>query len=101
MLYLYFTWLSQPARAILALFTIESKKIGPWEVVKVDLTKAEHVRNLELKKQLPLGKIPGIKETFDDGRADFNLVESHAILKYLCYARDLPEHWYPRRPENL
>ena len=25
----------------------------------------------------------------------FNMFESHAIMKYICASRKLPQHWYP------
>ena len=26
---------------------------------------------------------------------EFNMFESHAMMKYICASRNLPEHWYP------
>ena len=50
MLYLYFTWLSQPARAILSLLKTEKDKIGPFEVVKVNLPKGDHLKKDGIKE---------------------------------------------------
>ena len=30
-----------------------------------------------------------------ESKPDFNLFESHAIMKYICFQNDLPQHWYP------
>ena len=35
-----------------------------------------------------------MKETVD-GKTDFNMFESHAIMKYICMSRKLDDHWYP------
>ena len=64
----------------------------------MNLPKGDHLKKEGVAKYLSFGKIPAIRETFDDGRPDFVLSESHAIIKYLCYSRNLSEHWYPRQP---
>ena len=39
--------------------------------------------------------MPAFKEV-KAGEADFNMFESHAIMKYICATRNLPDHWYPK-----
>ena len=89
MLYLYGDYNSQPARAIWSLATHESDKLGNWERVDVNLSKLEQ-RKPAYKSINPLGKVPALKETFADGSPEFNLFESHAMMKYLCFSRSLP-----------
>ena len=36
-----------------------------------------------------------------DGTEDFNMFDSHAIMKYICYSKNLPEQYYPRNAESL
>ena len=80
---------SQPSRAVLALATINSDKIGPWKMNALNLAKG-HQKTPEMLAINPDAKVPFLSE------GDFNLFESHAIMKYMCYSRDLAEHWYPR-----
>ena len=47
--------------------------------------------------------MPAFKEV-RPGKEDFNMFESHAIMKYICSVRDLPQHWYPTKattPEEI
>ena len=99
MISIYADLTSQPSRAILALMTIENDKIGPWEWKKVDLGKQEH-KKPEMMKLNPSLKVPAMIEKKENGE-EFMLFESHAIMKYICTKKNLPEHWYPRKPENL
>ena len=67
--------------------------------VAVNLARGEHMTD-ELRKLNPSNKVPAMIETRSDN-STFPMFESHAIMKYLCYSRDLPESFYPRKPENL
>ena len=44
----------------------------------------------EYRKISPTSKVPSIVDN-----DDFKMFESHAIMKYLCHSRGLPQHWYP------
>ena len=81
---------SQPSRAIWALATIEADKMGPWTMKQINLGKKEHLTR-EMRQLNPSLKAPAMID------GDFKMFESHAILKYLCYSRDLPDHWYPKQ----
>jgi glutathione S-transferase len=35
-----------------------------------------------------------------EGKEDFNMFESHAIMKYMCNVRGLDQHWYPTQPRT-
>jgi len=48
----------------------------------------------EFKKINPVAKVPGMRE-INPGLYDFNMNESHAIMKYICQRQNLPQHWYP------
>ena len=44
----------------------------------------------------PTEQIPAVEEVDEStGKVVFTMRESHAILRYLCDSRFLPEHWYP------
>lgn len=51
----------------------------------------------EYRAMNPLGRVPVMRETFDDGREDLVMFESGAIARYLCeqYGKA------PFRPDNL
>ena len=74
-------------------------KVQPWEFKPVNLGKMEHLTP-EMKKLNPSLKVPAMVEEKPNGDK-FELFESHAIMKYIVTKKDLPEHWYPRKPENL
>ena len=93
MLKIYADLTSQPARACVALCTIETERVRDWEHVRVRLSKAEH-RTPEYKKMNPNGKVPAMR-VVTAGKPDFHLFESHAMMKYICQAKQLPDHWYP------
>ena len=95
MLNLFIDMTSQPSRAVLTFVKINSAKIGPWKSNPLNLAKG-HQNTPEMLKINPDAKVPFMQDS--DG---FNLAESHAMMKYLCYSRNLPEHWYPRNIENL
>ena len=86
--------ISQPTRAVVSLCNIERERVGPSEFKWVDLFKGEN-KSKKFSSVLKFTKIPGFKE-IRPGKADVELNESHAIMKYICYARSLPDHWYQR-----
>ncbi|XP_017292086.1 glutathione S-transferase theta-2 [Kryptolebias marmoratus] len=86
----YLDLLSQPCRAVYILLTCT--KI-PHRVHTVALRKGEN-KTPEFTRLNPMQKVPVM---VDNG---FVLTESDAILKYLASTRDVPEHWYPRQPEQ-
>ena len=77
----------------------EKDKVSPWEFKAVNLGKGEHLTP-EMKKMNPSLRVPAMVEQKPNGE-EFMLFESHAILKYIVAKKNLPEHWYPRKPENL
>ncbi|XP_013888951.1 glutathione S-transferase theta-2 [Austrofundulus limnaeus] len=86
----YLDLLSQPCRAVLILLTCN--KI-PHRVHTVALRRGEN-KTPEFTRLNPMQKVPVM---VDNG---FVLRESDAILKYLATTFDVPEHWYPRQPEQ-
>ena len=93
-IFLYGDMSSQPARAIWILAKANFSKMGPYEEVAVNLSKGE--QNTEwFRKIAPTGKAPALKVQ-TEGKEDFNMFESHAMMVYLCNSRKFDEHWYPR-----
>uniref|UniRef100_UPI0037E8E218 glutathione S-transferase theta-2 n=1 Tax=Semicossyphus pulcher TaxID=241346 RepID=UPI0037E8E218 len=86
----YLDLLSQPCRALHIL--LNCSKI-PHTVRNVALRKGEN-RTPDFTKLNPMQKVPVME---DNG---FVLTESDAIMKYLANNYDVPEHWYPRKPER-
>uniref|UniRef100_A0A2P2HYL9 glutathione transferase n=1 Tax=Hirondellea gigas TaxID=1518452 RepID=A0A2P2HYL9_9CRUS len=87
MLKYYYDLVSQPSRAI---FLFLNKTKIPFKKCRVDLGKAAH-KEEEYKAIHPFQQVPAI----DDG--GFKMIESVAILRYLCraYPDHVADHWYP------
>lgn len=107
MIKLYGDIKSQPARAVWILAYENEKQIGPWERVEIRMSKLEHYKK-EYKRINPIGKVPAMQEMLQKDPAtgqwkEHNMAESHAIMKYICASRNLPDHWYPssNTPENV
>jgi glutathione S-transferase len=83
-LHLYGDYLSQPSRAVFSLCQIEEQKVGTFEINEINIMQAEQF-SPEYKKLNPTCKVPAIKDA-----NGFSMFESHAIMKYLCYSRQLP-----------
>ncbi|KRW99271.1 Thioredoxin-like fold [Pseudocohnilembus persalinus] len=83
---IYNHWISQPSRAVVTLCNIG--KI-PFQAQNIDILKGEQFKS-KFSKLNPDKKVPAMSE------GDFILFESHAIMKYLCDSRNLPQHLYPR-----
>ncbi|XP_042277477.1 glutathione S-transferase theta-2 [Thunnus maccoyii] len=90
LLEVYLDLLSQPCRAVHILLNCNNI---PHRVRTVALRRGEN-RTPDFTKMNPMQKVPVM---VDD---DFILTESDAILKYLATKYDVPEHWYPRKPER-
>lgn len=88
-LLIYADMLSQPSRAVI---TLCKEAAIVHEIKLVTIAKGE-TRSKPFRLLNPLGKVPFID---DDG---FRVGESHAILRYLCNTRNLPNHWYPKEPK--
>ncbi|XP_050435631.1 glutathione S-transferase theta-1-like [Adelges cooleyi] len=82
----YYDLLSQPSRA---LFMFLKKNNIPFEPKPIHLLKGEHF-SPEFESINPFQKLPVI----DDG--GFILIESVAILRYLCRTHNVANHWYPK-----
>ena len=90
---LYLDYISQPARAVLAICKIGNIKIN---IIEKRLFKGENLTD-DLIKLNPLYYIPFI---IDHENKDFRLTESHAIMKYLLRSRpnNFPSSLYPSDP---
>ncbi|XP_023290830.1 glutathione S-transferase theta-1 isoform X2 [Orussus abietinus] len=82
---LYYDFLSQPSRA---LYIFLKKCQIPFEQHFINLKKGEQF-STEYQEIHPFQKIPAIDH---DG---FKLIESVAILRYLCREFNINNHWYP------
>ncbi|CAH9144330.1 unnamed protein product [Cuscuta epithymum] len=82
---LYVDRLSQPSRSILIFCKMNGIE---HEEVPIELAKFQH-RSPEYQKINPMMQVPAIVE------GNFQLFESHAILKYLASANHVADHWYP------
>nr|XP_031829003.1 glutathione S-transferase theta-1-like [Nomia melanderi]XP_031829004.1 glutathione S-transferase theta-1-like [Nomia melanderi]XP_031829005.1 glutathione S-transferase theta-1-like [Nomia melanderi] len=83
---LYYDLLSQPSRAVYIFLKVCNI---PFEKKLINLGKIEH-HTPEFKKISPFQKVPSIQHN------DFNMIESIAILRYLCREFTVPDHWYPK-----
>ncbi|XP_065664287.1 glutathione S-transferase theta-3 [Hydra vulgaris] len=83
---IFYDAMSQPSRSVL-LF-LKCTKI-PYVPVLVDIAKGG-TRTAEYKLISPSQKVPAMQD------GDFLLMESSAILKYLCETRNVDSHWYPK-----
>ena len=61
------------------------------------MSKMEHLDEEYLKIN-PNGKVPAMVDIVDE--SNFSLFESHAIMKYICCSRNLPDSWYPTSVER-
>ncbi|XP_018016977.1 glutathione S-transferase theta-1 [Hyalella azteca] len=88
MLKYYYDLMSQPCRAI---YIFLNKTKIPYEKCKVDLKSGEHLRG-DFKDIHPFNLVPAINDS------GFKLIESVAILRYLCrkYPEYIDDHWYPQ-----
>ncbi|CAI2381133.1 unnamed protein product [Moneuplotes crassus] len=86
MLKLYLNYISQPSKAVAVLCKMGGIQV---EEIKVVLKNHQH-RKSDFMKVNPLGTVP----ILIDG--DDKIVESNAILKYLCRKYDLSKDLYPR-----
>lgn len=82
---LYVDRLSQPSRAILTFCWVNGIE---FEEVQIQLVKGQH-RSPEYGVINPMKQVPAIMD------GDFQLFESHAILKYLASKYGVADHWYP------
>uniref|UniRef100_A0A2S2QYU0 glutathione transferase n=1 Tax=Sipha flava TaxID=143950 RepID=A0A2S2QYU0_9HEMI len=83
---LYYDFLSQPSRT---LYLFMKKTEIPFEPIKINLRKSEHL-NKEIESLNIFKKVPFID---DKG---FVIMESVAILRYLCRTYNVADHWYPK-----
>ncbi len=83
---LYIDYISQPARAVLALCKFNNI---PHEVVEVRVFRNQQNES-SFAKINPLRKIPALEEE------GFTLSESHAMMRYLCNSRKVAPNWYPQ-----
>nr|XP_033333518.1 glutathione S-transferase theta-1-like [Megalopta genalis]XP_033333519.1 glutathione S-transferase theta-1-like [Megalopta genalis] len=83
---LYYDLLSQPSRAVYIF--LKASNI-PFEKKVINLSKMEHLSS-DYQKIHPFNKVPSIQHN------DFNIIESVAILRYLCKEFPVADHWYPK-----
>nr|UVC41629.1 glutathione S-transferase 6 [Eriocheir sinensis] len=86
MLKLYVDLMSQPSRAV---YIFMKKTKIPFETKLVNLAKGEHYTK-EYATVNPFKLVPALD---DNG---FKLIESIAILRYLCREYSVDDHWYPK-----
>ncbi|XP_078043965.1 glutathione S-transferase theta-1 [Augochlora pura] len=82
----YYDLLSQPSRALYIF--LKASNI-PFEKKLINLMKLEHLSE-DYKKIHPFNKVPSIQHN------GFNIIESVAILRYLCKEFPVADHWYPK-----
>lgn len=82
---LYYDLLSQPSRALYIFF--KTCNI-PFEKKPVSIKDMEHV-SPEYQKIHPFNKVPAIEHNGS------KIIESVAILRYICREYKVPDHWYP------
>ncbi|XP_076646350.1 glutathione S-transferase theta-1 [Halictus rubicundus] len=83
---LYYDLLSQPSRAVYIF--LKANNI-PFEKKITNLGKMEHLSS-EYQKINPFQKVPSIQHN------DVSIIESVAILRYLCKEFTVADHWYPK-----
>nr|UCR60999.1 glutathione-S-transferase [Aphelinus asychis] len=83
---LYYDLLSQPSRALYIFLKVCNI---PFESKIVNLSKGEQFQP-GFEKIHRFNKVPAIEHN------GFNLIESVAIMRYLCREFKVDEHWYPR-----
>lgn len=83
---------SQPSRAVIAFCKINNI---PFTFIETRVGKREHLSE-EYKKINPNRMVPAITEINTKTGEQWNLFESHAILRYLATTRNVPDHWYPK-----
>ena len=72
---------SQPSRSVFALATINKTELN-FTIKEVNIGMLEQYTP-QFKKINPVAKVPAMKE-INPGEDDFNMSESHAIMKYIC-----------------
>ncbi|NP_001156289.1 glutathione S-transferase, theta class-like [Acyrthosiphon pisum] len=82
----YHNLLSQPSRALYMFF---KKAEVPFEGKVVDLLKGEQF-TAEFEAINPFKKVPVVNAN------GFVLIESIAILRYICRTYNVADHWYPK-----
>nr|ARN17843.1 glutathione-S-transferase 5 [Cephus cinctus] len=87
---LYYDLMSQPSR-VLYIFLKQCKI--PFEEHKVVLKKGEHFMP-KYEEINPFQKVPALEHN------GFKLIESVAILRYLCREFKVDDHWYPISSKN-
>ena len=93
-LIIYYDWASQPSRAVIAFCKFNNI---PFELSSVRVAQGMH-RTKEYTEMVPVQQIPAIKEIDLKTGEEWNLFESHAIMRYLAKSRNCPDHWYPEDP---
>ncbi|CDW75647.1 glutathione s-transferase domain-containing protein [Stylonychia lemnae] len=93
-LILHIDWASQPSRAIVCFCRMA--KI-PHEINEVRVGQLQQ-RDEKFTAINPNMQVPAITEIDLKTGEQFNLFESHAILKYLAQSRNVADNWYPKDP---
>lgn len=83
---LYYDLLSQPSRALYIFLKVCNI---PFEENRINIGKGEHL-SPEYQKIHPFQKLPAVQHN------GFNMMESVAILKYICEEFKVADHWYPK-----
>lgn len=87
---LYIDMMSQPSRACVIFCRVNDLKVQE-KVVNIAKggTRSDEYRHIN-----PLGKLPCLQEH------NFVLPESASILRYIASTKEVPDHWYPRDPQQ-
>ncbi|CAK9820521.1 Glutathione S-transferase theta-1 [Anthophora plagiata] len=87
---LYYDLLSQPSRALYIFLKVCNI---PFEQKLINLRNGEHLTT-EYQKIHRFQKVPAIEH---DG---FYIIESVAILRYICREFKVADHWYPKESKS-
>ncbi|CAK9829853.1 Glutathione S-transferase theta-1 [Anthophora retusa] len=89
-LILYYDLLSQPSRALYIFLKVCNI---PFEKQLINLGKSEHLTT-RYQKINPFQKVPAIEHN------GFHIIESVAILRYICREFKVADHWYPKESKS-
>ncbi|CAK9795865.1 Glutathione S-transferase theta-1 [Anthophora quadrimaculata] len=87
---LYYDLLSQPSRALYIFLKVCNI---PFEKKLINLREGEHLTT-EYQKIHRFQKVPAIEHN------GFHIIESVAILRYICREFKVADHWYPKESKS-
>ncbi|XP_076759225.1 glutathione S-transferase theta-1 [Xylocopa sonorina] len=87
---LYYDLISQPSRALYIFLKVCNI---PFEGKIINIARSEQLTP-EYEKIHPFKQVPAIEHN------GFNMIESVAILRYLCREFNVADHWYPKESKS-